>query len=167
MSCCGGTWSSGSIGAWRCHISSCRQNQFLCNTVTWKTYRYTVEPACRFFWYDICFRQNHSQRTGPVFLCKDPCFFGNLCNNPIQIMNIRNMYDQRIIRRPALCRIYFHGCLRVQRISSKAVYRLCRKCHETSFFQDLATSGYRIPVYIFRCHNCYFCFHLTLHYCLI
>ena len=37
------------------------------------------------------------------------------------------------------------------------------ECHKARRFSDLATSGNCLSVYILRCHNCYFCFHFTLH----
>ena len=159
MLCSSRAWSSRSVGTGRSHITTCCLDKFLRDPVTRKPNRHTVQTTRSLLWYKIRLRKNHSQRTRPVLLCQNLRLLRNLSYNRSQLIKLCNMHDQRIIRRSSLRRINFHRSLRIQRIPSKTIHSLRRKCNQTTLFQNISTTPDSFHIKLVRFHGYNFCFH--------
>ena len=76
--------------------------------------------------------QYDGKRTRPELLRKDAADIRHLTNKRRKLRRIRNMYNEWIIGRTALCRIDTRGGRGIQRVCRKAVHRLRRDSDKTS-----------------------------------
>ncbi len=74
----------------------------------------------------------------------------NIDRNLLQRLHIGNMYDQRIIRRPALGGIGLLCRLLIQSIGPQSIHSLRRKRHKAALLQNRTCLLYGSYVYFFR-----------------
>ena len=99
-----------------------------------------IQPACRHRGDPLRARQNDRQRPRPEFLRELLRQRRDLSDKRRPVRDIRNMYDQRIIRRSALCRKYLAHGIGISRIAGKPVDRFRR--HPDRFAPADQRSGF-------------------------
>ena len=125
---------SGSIRA-RCrNVSAARIDHFSCDRIYRHPDSYRIQSSGGSVRHNITFVKYHCKRPRPVFFSNLYSLFRDFGNNFFQCFHIRDMNDQRVVRRSSFCGIYLLGRIFIQCICSQTIYGLCGKCNQTSFF---------------------------------
>ena len=102
--------------------------------------RHGIQSSCRAIWNGVTLRKYHGQRSRPECLHQLPRRLRNLRHQRLQIRKIRDMCNQRIVRRSSFCCVYLLCRFLIEGIGPEPIHGLRRKCHQTALSQNLRRS---------------------------
>ena len=141
------TGAAGRIGAWRGNESACRPDQSRRHRINRHTDRNRIEPPCCPVRNRRALLKDHGKRTRPEMSRQHIRLGRNIYGDLSEILIIRNMNDQRIIRRTPLRCIGFSCGFFLKRIRSEAIHCLRWKCNQPAVSQNLRRFFYNIFIY--------------------
>ena len=133
----GRTGPAGSIGAGGGNVASAGLNQGQSDGMVRHTNRHCIQSSGGSIRHFRTFSENHGQGPRPESVSQFSGAVRYLLRDPLQVREPGDMYNQRIVRRPALGCVNFGRGGFIQSVGSQPVHRLRGKGHQAALPDNL------------------------------